>query len=51
MFLDVSKYILTIVVVGKLISGRLDEWAVLFGFILSCVIMFIGFLTIPEEEK
>ncbi len=51
MLLDVAKYVLTIIAIGGFVTGHLDEGAVLFSVILSCATMFIGFLTIPEEEK
>jgi len=51
MLLDVSKYVFTIVVIGGLAFGRLDDWVVAFGIIFFCAIMTLGVLILPEEEK
>lgn len=48
--LDVAKYVVTIVVIGGLISERVNVGAVLLGVVLAIGIGAIGFQVIPPEE-
>lgn len=50
MFIDVAKYIATIIVVGSLFSEKVNLRVVVIGIILSLVVGIIGFLTIPVKE-
>lgn len=50
MWLDVAKYILTIVVVGGLFAGRMDVRAIVLGFVLGAAVAGVGFQVIPSEE-
>ena len=49
--LDIFKYVLTIVVIGGLAFGHLDDWVITLGIILSFAILFIGLFILPEDEK
>ncbi len=51
MFIDIAKYVLTIVVIGGLFLDRLNVWAILMGAILATGLGTIGFLVIPLEEN
>ncbi len=51
MLLDVSKYVLTIVVIGGLVFRPFDGGTLVFGFFLFCAIVFIATLMLPEEEN
>ena len=50
MVIDVAKYIFTIVVIGGLISNRVDLEAMLIGLVLAFGLMGVGFGVIPPEE-
>ena len=50
MLLDVAKYLLTIVVVGGLVSEKVSVEAVVLGVLLAGSLIGIGFQTIPPEE-
>lgn len=51
MALDVSKYVLTIVVVGGAFFGKLPVVAIGTGVLLVSVVIYVGFLVIPPEEE
>lgn len=50
MVIEVAKYILTIVVIGGLISNRIDTGAIIMGLALATGLMGVGFQVIPLEE-
>ena len=50
MFLDIAKYVLTIVVIGGLVSERIDTGAIILGLILATCSGVIGYFSIPEED-
>ncbi len=50
MIIDVAKYILTIVVVGGLVSNKVDISAMVTGIVLATGLMGLGFQVIPPEE-
>ena len=51
MSLDVSKYILTIVVVGGAFFGKLSWVTIGGGVLVAAAVTAIGFLVIPPEEE
>lgn len=50
-FLDISKYVATVVVVGSLASEKVNLAAILLGVGISIVFAIIGFLTLPEKDE
>ncbi len=51
MLLDVAKYVMTIVVIGGIISGRVQLDMIVLGIGMATGIMGVGFFAIPLEEK
>jgi len=51
MLLDVAKYVLSIVVIGGMVSDRVQPEAILIGLALGGGLIGIGFQVIPLEEK
>ena len=51
MLLDVSKYILTIVVVGGLVSNRVPVETLVLGFSLTLALLGMGWQILPEKEE
>ncbi len=49
--IDVAKYVATIVVVGGLVSNRVDLPNVLIGIVVVFGLGIIGFLAIPQDEE
>lgn len=49
MLIDVAKYVVTIVIIGGLISERINVEAITLGFILAAAALGIGFLAIPPD--
>ena len=47
-FLDVSKYVLTVVVIGSLVSETVDVRALLIGLGIGVAFMVIGYWTLPS---
>lgn len=50
MLLDVAKYVFTIVVIGGLVSERVNVGNILFGLLIAFGTAIIGFHVIPEED-
>lgn len=50
MFFDVAKYVLTIVVIGGLISERINVGAILLGIGLGTALATIGYFAIPPQQ-
>lgn len=51
MLLDVAKYVMTIVVIGGIVSGRVQLDMIVIGFGMAAGIMGVGFFAIPLEGK
>ncbi len=51
MFMDVAKYVLTIVVIGGLVYKQLSIFVALLGLLLAAAASGVGFRIIPPEEK
>jgi len=55
MFIDVAKYLLTIIAVGALVAEKINPRMILTGLVGSFIFGVLGFWTIPpdddEEEK
>jgi len=50
MLLDVAKYLLTIVVIGGLVSEKVGLDAIILGFLFTFGFIGLGFQAIPPEE-
>ena len=50
MFIDVAKYVLTIVVIGGLVAEQVHAGSIVLGLVFSTSTAAIGFLVIPPEE-
>ncbi len=51
MLVDVSKYIITIVIIGSLLSERLTVNMALWGVITSLGFLILAFFTIPSDKE
>lgn len=51
MLVDVVKYIITIVIIGSLLTERLTEKMALLGIIASIGFLLIAFFVIPPNKK
>ncbi len=51
MLIDVSKYVLTAVVIGGLISERVVWSMVVVGLVMACLIGVMGFWVIPRDRE
>ena len=50
-FLDLSKYVLTVVVVGSLVSETVDVRTLVIGFVIGVAFMVIGYWTLPPRSS
>ncbi len=50
-FLDISKYVLTVVVIGSLVSRTVDVRALLIGLGIGIAFMVIGYWTLPPTKE
>ncbi|MCM8784142.1 MAG: hypothetical protein NC818_05170 [Candidatus Omnitrophica bacterium] len=50
MFIDVAKYIVTIIVIGTLFSEKINLRILVLGICLALAMGIIGFLTLPLKE-
>ena len=50
-FLDISKYVLTVVVIGAIASERIDLQIVLIGLSIGVAFGLIGFWTLPPKKE
>jgi|GEM_PF-1317294 len=51
MFIDVVKYIITIVIIGSLVTERLTAKMALSGIIASVGFLLIAFFVIPSNKE
>ncbi|MCD6574237.1 hypothetical protein J7K97_00970 [Candidatus Aerophobetes bacterium] len=49
MLVDVVKYVLTIVIIGSLLTQRVDMRGVIIGVFTTVIALVLGFLTIPPD--
>ncbi len=49
-FLDISKYVSTVVVIGSLVSEKVNLSAILLGLSIGVIFGITGFLTLPPVE-
>ena len=50
MFLDIAKYVTTIVVIGSLLTEKLDMKMAIIGLILFFLILLVAFFTIQSRQ-
>lgn len=50
-FLDISKYVFTVVVIGAIASEKIDLRAVLLGVGIGVILGLIGFWTLPKRSE
>ena len=50
-FLDISKYVLTVVVIGAMASERVDVQVVVLGVGIGIAFGLIGFWTLPQNSR
>jgi hypothetical protein len=50
MFLDVAKYVITIVVIGSLLTEKLDVKMAIIGLTIFFLILLAAFFTIPPNK-
>ncbi|MFH1860521.1 MAG: DUF6722 family protein [bacterium] len=50
MFLDIAKYIITIVIIGSLINEKVTFQAVLIGCWIAVITFICAVLLLPKEE-
>lgn len=51
MFIDVAKYIITVGVVGNILSEKMSASAAIAIFIAAVISFIIGFYTIPPKKE
>jgi hypothetical protein len=51
MLVDVVKYILTIVLIGSLLTDKLTLKMAMLGSIMAIVILIIAFFTLPADKN
>ncbi|MDI6786291.1 MAG: hypothetical protein QMD92_06225 [bacterium] len=51
MLVDVAKYIITIVIIGSLITEKLTAKLVIFGTMSSLLFLLVAFLIIPSGKE
>lgn len=51
MLVDIVKYIITIVLIGGLMTDKLTIKPMLWGIILSGIFLLIGFFTLPPNKE
>ncbi|MCX8028336.1 MAG: hypothetical protein N3A62_10880 [Thermodesulfovibrionales bacterium] len=51
MFVDVTKYLLTVIVIGSIFAEKVKIFPLIFGLIIAAGIAFIAYLVIPPDKK
>ncbi len=51
MLFDITKYVVTVIVIGGIFSKSIDLKSAIFGVFIAIVLFIAGFVVIPEKEE
>jgi len=51
MLMDITKYIITVIVISGIFSKSIDFKSAIIGVIIAIILFIIGFVIIPKKES
>ena len=51
MLMDITKYIITVIVISGIFSKSIDFKSAIIGVIIAVILFIVGFVIIPKEES